>query len=80
VAVDLEKPLIIRDGIAGRVEDAAKRVEGSGRWWRQLPAAILGGVATALVIAAIVAILVAAGVDIAGYLGFEQAGAADGLS
>ena len=80
VAVDLEKPVIIRDGIAGRVEDAAKRVEGSGRWWRQLPAAVVGGIAAALVIAGIVAILVAAGVDIAGYLGFEQAGAADGLS
>lgn len=80
VAVDLEKPVIIRDGIAGRVEDAAKRVEGSGRWWRQLPAAVVGGIAAALVIAGIIAILVAAGVDIAGYLGFEQTGAADGLS
>jgi hypothetical protein len=35
---------------------------------------------SALVIAGIIAILVAAGVDIAGYLGFEQDGAADGLS
>lgn len=74
VAVDLERPVIIREGVAGRVEEAAKRVEGSGRWWRQLPAAIAGGAIMAVVLVAIIAILVAAGVDVAGYLGFEAAG------
>ncbi len=71
VAVDLEKPLIIRDGVAGRVETAVQKVEASARWWRQLPAILIGALVSAGIVIAVIAILVAAGADIAGYLGFE---------
>lgn len=71
VAVDLEKPIIIRDGIAGRVETAVHKVEASARWWRQLPAILIGALISAGIVFAVIAILVAAGADIAGYLGFE---------
>ena len=79
VAVEMEKPLIVREGIAGRVEDVAKRVESSGRWWRQFPAALLGGMLATAILVGAIAILVALDVDVAGYLGFEQAGGANGL-
>ncbi len=70
VAVELEKPLIIRDGIAGRVEAAVKKVEASARWWRQLPAVLIGALLSAGIVILLVVILIAAGVDLAGYLGF----------
>jgi len=71
VAVDVEKPVIIRDAIAGRVEDAATKVERSGNWWRQLGIAVVAGVVTVAVVALLIVVLVEAGVDLAGYLGFE---------
>lgn len=71
VAVDLEKPVIVRDAIAGRVEDAARKAERSTGFWRQFGVALLGGVITAAIVIGVVAILIAAGVDLAGYLGFE---------
>ena len=78
VAVDIEKPLIITKAIGGRVEDAAKRVETAGRWYRQVPAVFAGAILGAAIIIGVIAILIAAGVDLAGYLGFE-AGAVDGV-
>ena len=75
VAVEMEKPLIVREGIAGRVDDAVKRVESSGRWWRQFPAALLGGMLATAILVGAVAILVALDIDIAGYLGFDAGGA-----
>jgi hypothetical protein len=71
VAVEMEKPLIVREGIAGRVDEAVKKVESSGRWWRQFPAALLGGMLATAIFVGIIAVLVAAGVDIPGYLGFQ---------
>ena len=75
VAVEMEKPLIVREGIAGRVDDAVKRVESSGRWWKQFPAALLGGMLATAILVGAVAILVALDIDIAGYLGFDAGGA-----
>jgi hypothetical protein len=74
VAVDLEKPVIVREAIAGRVEDAARKAERSTGFWRQFGIALLGGVITAAIVIGVVAILIAAGVDLAGYLGFETNG------
>jgi len=71
VAVEMEKPLIVREGIAGRVDEAVKRVESSGRWWKQFPAALLGGMLATAILVGVIAILVAFDIDIAGYLGFE---------
>ncbi len=75
VAVEMEKPLIVREGIAGRVDEAVKRVESSGRWWKQFPAALLGGMLATAILVGAVAILVALDIDIAGYLGFDAGGA-----
>lgn len=81
VAVDSERALITRDAVAGRVEAAAEKVETavarSRRFWRQFFLVLIGGVIAAGLVIGIVAILVAAGVDVAAYLGFEQAAAPD---
>jgi hypothetical protein len=79
VAVDYERPMITQQAVAGRVELAAARLEASRRWWRQIPAVLIGGLAAAAILLGLVAVLVAAGVDVAGYLGFARGGAADGL-
>ena len=71
VAVEMEKPLIVREGIAGRVEQATQKLESSGRWWRQFPAALLGGMLATAILVGAIAVLVAFDVDIAGYLGFQ---------
>jgi hypothetical protein len=71
VAVEMEKPLIVREGIAGRVDEAVRKVESSSRWWRQFPAALLGGMLATAIFVGVIAILVAVGVDIPGYLGFQ---------
>lgn len=68
VAVDVERPVITQAAVSQRIETAATRVENAGRWWRQLPAAILGGLFVAVVLAAIIAGLVALGVDVLAYL------------
>ncbi len=84
VAVDVETPQIIREAVAGRVEAAARRMAGSARWWRQIPAALMGALLAAAVIIGVIAALVALDVDLAGYLGIAEAadttaaGAADG--
>lgn len=74
VAVDLERPVIVREAVAGRVEAAAIKVERSGSWWRQISSAVIGGVASVAIIVLVIVILVEAGVDVAGYLGFEANG------
>lgn len=74
VAVDLEKPVIVREAVAGRVEAAAIKVERSGSWWRQISSAVIGGIAGVAIIVLVIVILVEAGVDVAGYLGFEADG------
>ena len=72
VAVDLEKPLIIRDGIRRTGRGGGRKVEASARWWRQLPAILLGALIWPPASSSrVIAILVASGVDLAGYLGFE---------
>ncbi|MGD9739851.1 MAG: hypothetical protein AB7O56_14990 [Bauldia sp.] len=81
VAVDSERVLITRDAVAGRVEAAAEKVEEavakSRRFWRQFFLVLIGGIIAAGLVIGVVAILVAAGIDVAGYLGFEQAAAPD---
>ena len=78
VAVDLEKPAIIRGALVGRAEEAARKVETASRWPRRLLSGFIGGALALLVLVGVIAILIAAGVDLAGYLGFE-AGGGNGL-
>jgi hypothetical protein len=47
VAVDMEKPQITREAVAGRVEAAARKVEASHRWWRQIPGVLIGAILSA---------------------------------
>lgn len=52
--LEAERPLIERDAVTGRIEEAARRLEQAGRWNRQLPAV--------LVAAAIFAVLALGGI------------------
>jgi hypothetical protein len=51
---DAEKPLIEKSAVADRLEQAARRVEETGRWYRQIPA----GIVAALVFSGIVVLAV----------------------
>jgi hypothetical protein len=54
---DAEKPLIERGAVTERFEQAARRVEDSIRWHRQIPAGIVAGLVLVVVMVAIVALL-----------------------
>lgn len=54
---DAEKPLIEKSAVTERFEDAARRVEESTRWYRQLPAGIFAGIVLAVVLVGVVAAL-----------------------
>lgn len=54
---DAEKPLIEKGAVTERFEQAARRVEDSIRWYRQIPAGIVAGLVFAIVIVAVVAVL-----------------------
>lgn len=54
---DAEKPLIEKGAVTERFEDAARKVEESVRWYRQIPAGIVAGVVLALVLAGIITVL-----------------------
>jgi hypothetical protein len=54
---DAEKPLIEKGAVTERFEQAARKVEDSIRWYRQIPAGIVAGLALAVALIAVVAIL-----------------------
>jgi hypothetical protein len=54
---DAEKPLIEKGAVTERFEQAARRVEESVRWYRQIPAGIVAGIIFAVVVIAVVALL-----------------------
>jgi hypothetical protein len=54
---DAEKPLIERGAVTERFETAARKVEDSIRWYRQIPAGIVAGLVFAVVVIAVVAVL-----------------------
>lgn len=54
---DAEKPLIERGAVTERFEEAARKVEESVRWYRQIPAGIVAGLVFAAVLIAMVAVL-----------------------
>jgi hypothetical protein len=60
---DAEKPLIEKGAVTERFEDAARKVEESVRWYRQVPAGIVGGLILAVVL-----------VLVAGVLGYAKVG------
>ena len=76
VAVDMEKPQITREAVAGRVEAAARKVEASHRWWRQIPGVLIGAILSVGILIGVIAILVALDFDVGTYLGIaaEPAG------
>jgi hypothetical protein len=54
---DAEKPLIEKGAVTERFEEAARKVEESVRWYRQIPAGIVAGLVFAAVLIAVVAAL-----------------------
>ena len=54
---DAEKPLIEKSAVTERFEEAARKVEESVRWYRQIPAGIVAGVVIAAVLIAVAAVL-----------------------
>jgi hypothetical protein len=72
-AVETETPDIIRSAAAGRVEEAAERLENSQRWWRSLPAAFLGAALMVIIAAIVLLVLNLAGVDVLAALGLARA-------
>jgi hypothetical protein len=54
---DAEKPLIEKGAVTDRFEEAARKVEESVRWYRQIPAGIVAGLVFAAVLIAVVAAL-----------------------
>jgi hypothetical protein len=73
VAVDMEKPQITREAVAGRVEAAARKVETQTRWWRQIPGVVIGAILSVGILIGVVALLVALDFDVGDYLGIEAA-------
>jgi hypothetical protein len=59
---DAEKPLIERGAVTERFEEAARKVEESIRWYRQIPAGIVAGLVFAIVLISLAAVLGYAGV------------------
>ena len=54
---DAEKPLIEKGAVTERFEEAARKVEESIRWYRQIPAGIVAGIVLAVVLVAVVTVL-----------------------
>jgi hypothetical protein len=54
---DAEKPLIEKGAVTERFEEAARKVEESIRWYRQIPAGIVAGLVFAIVLISLVAVL-----------------------
>jgi hypothetical protein len=54
---DAEKPLIERGAVTERFEEAARKVEDSIRWYRQIPGGIVAGLILAVVLITVVAVL-----------------------
>lgn len=54
---DAEKPLIEKGAVTERFEEAARKVEESTRWYRQVPAGIVAGIILALVLITVVGVL-----------------------
>ncbi len=54
---DAEKPLIEKGAVTERFEQAARKVEESIRWYRQVPAGIVAGLVLVVVLVAVVAVL-----------------------
>ncbi len=54
---DAEKPLIEKGAVTERFEEAARKVEESIRWYRQIPAGIVAGIVLAGVIIVVVTVL-----------------------
>ncbi len=54
---DAEKPLVEKGAVTERFETAARKVEESIRWYRQIPAGIVAGIILAVVLVTVVAIL-----------------------
>jgi hypothetical protein len=50
---DAEKPLIEKGAVTERFEEAARKVEDSLRWYRQIPAGIVAGIVLAIVVVAV---------------------------
>jgi hypothetical protein len=60
---DAEKPLIEKSAVTDRLEQAARRVEESGRWYRQIPAGIVAAIAFAAVLFLFLLVLGYAGIE-----------------
>lgn len=54
---DAEKPLVEKGAVTERFETAARKVEESIRWYRQIPAGIVAGIILAVVLVTVVAVL-----------------------
>jgi hypothetical protein len=54
---DAEKPLVEKGAVTDRFETAARKVEESIRWYRQIPAGIVAGIILAVVLITVVAVL-----------------------
>jgi hypothetical protein len=54
---DAEKPLIEKGAVTERFEEAARKVEESIRWYRQIPAGIVAGIVLAVVLVAVVTVM-----------------------
>lgn len=60
---DAEKPLIEKGAVTDRLEQAARRVEESGRWHRQIPAGIVAALAFAAILFLALLVLGYAGIE-----------------
>ena len=54
---DAEKPLIEKGAVTERFEEAARKVEESTRWYRQIPAGIVAGIVLAVVLVTVIGVL-----------------------
>jgi hypothetical protein len=63
-AVNAERPHIVHNAIQGRIEEAAKRVENAGAWWRQMPAGIISAFVYTLLLILLAFVLRYAGIDL----------------
>ena len=62
--LDAEKPLIAREAVARRIEEAAERVETAAVWWRQIPTGVIAALLYTVLLICIVFALRFAGIDL----------------
>lgn len=62
--LEAERPLIAREAVTGRIEEAAERVEQAAVWWRQIPTGVIAALLYTVLLICVVVALRFAGIDL----------------